>query len=462
VDLGQRLLLDLFLLFVAAQLGGRLFARLRQPPLLGELLAGVVVGPHVLGLVGRPGPELAAALGSEPAARAALEGAYRTLAELGLVFLLFQVGLETRVEELLAVGRRAVVVAVLGVLLPFALGYATVHGAGRPPVEALFVGAALVATSTGITARALRDMGALRSPEARLILAAAVIDDVLSLLLLGAVAGLGGARRSSLLDLALLVAVGLGFVALSVVVGTGAARRYGPRLRPAGAADVADLPALVATGTCLGLSALAGLVGLSPIVGAFLAGLILAEARAQLDLERAVRPLAAFLTPFFFAIAGAQVDPAALATPGAAGLTAALTAAAVAGKLLGCAAGAAALGWRRALFVGVGMVPRGEVGLVAVSIGRSLHAVPEEVFAAVVALTVLTTLPVPPILQALHRAGAGAGAAPRALVSAPAGAGPGLGRVDGERARPAPGGQAVETADALPIGGGRGAPAGDR
>jgi Kef-type K+ transport system membrane component KefB len=289
VDLGHRLLLDLFVLFVAARLGSWAFARLRQPPVLGELLAGALLGPHALGVVGRPGPELAAALGSDAAARAALEGAYRTLAELGLVFLLFHVGLETRLEEVLAVGRRALLVAALGVLLPFALGVAAVSAAGRPPVEALFVGAALVATSTAITARALRDIGVLRTPEARLILAAAVIDDVLSLLLLGAVAGAGGARRSSPLDLALLAAVGLGFVAFSVLVGTGVARRYGPRLLPGRAADpsgLSDPPALLAVGTCLGLSALAGLVGLSPIVGAFLAGMILAEARAHVDVER--------------------------------------------------------------------------------------------------------------------------------------------------------------------------------
>jgi NhaP-type Na+/H+ or K+/H+ antiporter len=128
------------------------------------------------------------------------------------------------------------------------------------------------------------------------------------------------------------------------------------------------------------------------------------------DVERAARPVVAFLTPFFFAISGAQVDPAALAAPGVAGLAAALTAVAVVGKLAGCAAGAWGLGWRRALFVGVGMVPRGEVGLVAVGLGRSLNAVPGEVFAAVVALTLFTTLPVPPILQALHRAGAAPGA----------------------------------------------------
>jgi Kef-type K+ transport system membrane component KefB len=148
MDLSQQVVLDFFVILVAAKVGGCIVARWRQPQVLGELVAGVVIGPHALGLIGDPGPALTARLGSEGAARAALEGAYRSIAELGLIFLLFFVGLETRVREVVKVGRRAAVIGVRGVLVPFALGYIYMRIDTRPDIEALFVGAALVATTT--------------------------------------------------------------------------------------------------------------------------------------------------------------------------------------------------------------------------------------------------------------------------------------------------------------------------
>jgi Kef-type K+ transport system membrane component KefB len=288
MELSQRILLDLFIIFIAAKVGGSIFARLGQPQVLGELLAGVAIGPNTIGLIGHPGPELIAQLHGEEAARAALEGAYRAMAELGLVFLLFFVGLETRVEEIFRVGRRASVVALLGVLVPFALGYGYMRLNHRPDIEALFVGAALVATSTGITARALRDMGVIRSDESRIILGAAVIDDVLSLLILAVLGSLGAAHRSTSLDLIVLVGEAVAFVAFVALVGSGLVRRYGPRLRPTGESNV---PFIIATGVCLGLAVAAGQIGLSPIVGAFLAGMVLAEARSHFDIERAALPV---------------------------------------------------------------------------------------------------------------------------------------------------------------------------
>jgi Kef-type K+ transport system membrane component KefB len=398
MELGQRILFDLFIIFLAAKLGGWLFARIRQPQVLGELVAGMLIGPHALGLIGHPSDELVRALGGEAAAEAALTGAYRTVAELGLVFLLFFVGLEVRLEDIFRVGRRALAVAALGITVPFVLGYGYMRLSGRPDVESLFVAAALVATSTGISARTLRDMGVIGSVEAKIILGAAVIDDILSLLLLAVLAGVGEAERSSLWDIVVLVIEAVAFVAFVVIAGTGLARRYGPRLRATAGANV---PFLVAVGTCLGLAVLASYVGLSPIVGAFLAGMVFAEARAQLDIERAALPVYELLVPFFFVVVGADADLTLLGQGRIIGLTVALTALAIVGKLLGCGLGAWGLGWRPVAIIGVGMVPRGEVGLVVVSLGRALNAVPEEVFSAIVVMSVFTTVIVPPVLSLL-------------------------------------------------------------
>ncbi len=399
MELGQRILFDLFLLFSFGKLFGWLAVRLRQPPVLGELVAGMIIGPYALGLVGHPGPELIAQLGSYEAAKAALDGAYHTVSELGLIFLLFFIGLETRVEDIFDVGRRAVVVATLGVALPFLFGYGYMRLTGSTEVEALFVGAALVGTSTGITARVLRDLGVIRTTAARVILGAAVIDDVLSLLLLAVVAGLAGARRSTPLDIVVLVVEALLFALFVVLVGTGLVRRYGPHLRET---PLVNVPFVVGVGACLGLAALAGFVGLSPLVGAFLAGMVLAEARAHFDIESAALPVYELFVPFFFVVTGTQVDIRLFLRTEVLGLTAVLTLLAIAGKFLGCGLGALGMEWREVLVVAVGMVPRGEVGLIAVSMGRALGTVPEEVFAAVVALSVLTTLLVIPILTRLY------------------------------------------------------------
>ncbi|HZU05683.1 MAG TPA: cation:proton antiporter [Chloroflexota bacterium] len=398
MQLEQRILLDLFIIFVAAKIGGWLAARLQQPPVLGELLAGMLIGPHALGLIGHPQPELVAALGSEAAARAALETAYRTVAELGLVFLLFFVGLETRVEEIFRVGGRALSVGALGIALPFLLGYACMLAAGRGEIQALFVGAALVATSTGITARVLRDLDVIRSTEARVIIGAAVIDDVLSLTLLAVLANLSGSGRASLLDTIVLVIQAIAFATFVALVGTGVARRYGPHLQRTATPNA---PLVLAVTLCLGLAVLASQIGLSPIVGAFLAGMVLAEARAHYDIEHAALPVYELLVPFFFTLVGAGVDLRLFADPQVLSLAVVLTALAIAGKLLGCGLGAWGLGWRPMLIIGVGMIPRGEVGLAAVSLGRALQAVPEEIFSIIVIVSLLTTVITPPVLAQL-------------------------------------------------------------
>jgi Kef-type K+ transport system membrane component KefB len=339
------MLLSLSIVLIAALLMGRLAARLGQAAVLGELLAGVVLGAV---------PQLEP-LKTEPA--------LETLSELGVLVLLFQVGLESSVGKMWSVGAPALRVAVVGVLLPMAFGYGV--ALWLAPSQAPFLAATLAATSVGITARVLKDLRRTDAPEARVILGAAVIDDVLGLIVLALVAGSGGA-------------VGLVFKAFGFLVG---AVLFGLTI----ARPVATNP-VTALAFCFALSWLAGAVGLSPIVGAFAAGLVIQDE----PLERAVAPIGALLVPFFFVRMGLKVNLAAAGS--ALPLALALTAAAVLGKLL---SGWAARRRVDALTVGIGMIPRGEVGLIFASLG----VLDETRYAAVVVMVLITTLVTPPLLK---------------------------------------------------------------
>jgi Kef-type K+ transport system membrane component KefB len=398
MELGTRILLDLFIIYAAAVVGGAVAGRLRQPPVIGELLAGVIIGPHALGLAGIPSGALVDTLGSPEAAGVALEAAYAVLAEFGLILLLFFVGLELRIAELLAVGRRAALVALGGVALPFVAGFGLMELLGWERIEAIFLAAALVATSTGITARTLRDLGVIGSTEARIILAAAVIDDILSMIVIAVVGSLGSRGVISPSAVLFLVAEVIVFVVFVVLVGTRVIRLYATHL-------TGDRPynlITLAFTLCLGLAVLASSIGLAPIIGAFLAGLVLGESRDARGLTEAALPVYRLLVPFFFVITGMQVDPGLLWDPAVAGLAAVVTAVAIVTKLLGGMLGAVGLGLRSALIIGVGMVPRGEIGFVVVAMGRTLGVLPEQVVSVVVLMSVVTTLIVPPVLSALY------------------------------------------------------------
>jgi Kef-type K+ transport system membrane component KefB len=340
------ILLSLFVVFVAGKLGGELFERLRQPAVVGELLAGVVAGPAVLGLF-RP------------------SGTLETVATMGVVVLMFTVGLQTRASDLFRVGRTAVFVAVLGVIVPFAAGYGfgAAFGFARP--EALFIGTTLVATSVGITARVLADKGLLSTRAAGIVLAAAVIDDVLGMLVLSVVAGAtrGGFDPGRL---AVVLAQVLAFLVFEVFVARRLVRRHGhylDRLR------IRNAPFVVAIIVILGLAATAEAIGLAGIVGAFFAGMMFAETSERWELDRQTRPLYEWLVPYFFVLAGAQIDVAGLLRPAVLLPGLLLAAIAVVTKVVGCGLGAWREGPRSALAIGVGMVPRGEVGLIVASVG---------------------------------------------------------------------------------------------
>jgi Kef-type K+ transport system membrane component KefB len=402
------ILLHLFVIYLAAKVAGEVFERLGQPQVIGELLAGVVIGPYALGLIGTPGPGMLAAFHGDPAAaQEGLSLVYRVIAELGVIVLLFSVGLETRVSDLLRVGPRALLVGALGIAVPFGLGLWYMSLQPTQQLTDAFTATSLVATSIGITARVMRDLGVLATTEARIILGAAVIDDILAMLLLAVVVALAGGGTASPVGLGLLLAQAVGFVLFVVLVGTHAVGRYSVHLERL---RIEDAPFALAIALTLGLAALSGTIGLAAIIGAFLAGMVLAEAQEQYQLEDQVRPLYQFLVPFFFVLTGAQVNLAVFADRAVLGLASVLTALAIVGKLVGGGIGA----WgivpgeplagklRRAAVVGVGMVPRGEVGLIVASIGLSRGAIPEAVFSAVVIMSIVTTVLAPPLLKLLY------------------------------------------------------------
>lgn len=394
-------LTDLFIVLLAAKLGDELFRRLRQPTLVGEILAGVLVGPAVFGLV-EPGDVL------------------EVFAELGVVFLLFWVGLETRLSDLREVGTTAVSVGVLGVVVPFAGGVALGAALGESTGTSLFIGAALVATSVGITSAVLIELDVLERRTSRTILGAAIVDDILALLLVAVAAGVAAEGGVDVGSIALTAAVALGFV---VFIALGGTTLLAARPALLHAPRFSESPLLPAVIICLGLAAFAAQIGLAAIIGAFLAGMIVAETRDQSPIEQEVAPLYAFFPPFFFAFIGLEVSLAAFGDLDTLALLAGITVLAVVTKFAGAYLGARGMGRRDAAFVGVGMVPRGEVGIIVAGIGNSTGTIDGELFAIIVAMSVLTTLLVPPILRRLA-SGDDRGSRPRPLSSCCAAPGP--------------------------------------
>ena len=390
----------LAIILVLARLGGALFERLRLPAVLGELMAGVLLGN--LGLFGIHDFD---ALKSVETVEA--------LSQIGVLFLLFQVGLESDIGKMAAVGASATLVAILGVVAPMllGLGVSELFLKDHHILSHWFVGATLAATSVGITARVLGDLGKSGSVEGRVILGAAVIDDVLGLVVLAVVTGLieaaNAGRAFDAMGLLAIVGKALGFLVAAIVVGRWLSKvtfRFAARLKGEG------LLLSFGIAFCFLVSFLAGKAGLAPIVGAFAAGLVLEDVHYEelrerdthkRDLHHLMEPLAGFLVPVFFVLMGMGVDLAVFGQPGVLGFAAVLTLAAVVGKQA-CSLGVLDKGADR-LAIGLGMIPRGEVGLIFASIGRTLHiggerVVDDMVYSAVVVMVAVTTLVTPPLL----------------------------------------------------------------
>jgi len=393
----------LAVILVVAKLGGELAVRLGQPAVLGELLAGVALGNlHLIGLAW-----------FEP-----IKGDLfiDLLARLGVLLLLFEVGLESTVKQMLSVGASAAMVALLGVAAPMLLGWGV--GAVLLPEASLYVhlflGATLCATSVGITARVLQELNWSRSREGRIIMGAAVIDDVLGLIVLASVSGLIAAanlgQAASLTGIGWITLKSLLFLGISLAAGIW----LSPKIFQA-AAWLRGRGVLLAFGLaiCFGFAWAAGAVGLAPIVGAFAAGLVLEEThfekflqRGERSLEDLLHPLSAFLVPVFFVLMGTHTDLRAFLDLKILGLALALTVAAIIGKQA-CSLGVIERGLDR-LSVGLGMIPRGEVGLIFANQGlmmryQGVPIIDSAVFSAVVVMVILTTLLTPPVLAARIR-----------------------------------------------------------
>ena len=415
-------LLWLAVLLLAGKLG-TLVERVGLPAVLGEIVAGVALGNLTL-------------LGIDFLAPALTDPIIGFLAQLGAVLLLFQLGLETDIRAMRRVGMRATAVALIGVIAPFVLGVYVVGPAllpGMPFGAYLFIGAALTATSIGITGRVFRDMGCLGRPESQVVLGAAVIDDVLGLLILSVVSAIATRGTISAGEVASISGLAIGFLGAAVVGGQVLAdyfSRFFSKLHRGHGMKLA-----AALLFCFAFAYGASLIGLAPIVGAFAAGLVLTDAHfrhfdhpaiktdvlravdgvetrvlervrhvldrhADKHVERMVEPIAQFLVPLFFVLAGMNVKLELFADPHLIAVALGLTAAAVFGKLVaGVAAGRGLNKW----LVGWGMVPRGEVGLIFAFVGKSLGVVNDEAFSVIVMMVMLTTMITPPVLSFMLR-----------------------------------------------------------
>ncbi|MEK7381655.1 MAG: cation:proton antiporter [Elusimicrobiota bacterium] len=376
-----RFLAQLLLILLSAKIFGEIAERLGQPSVLGELVGGVILGTGLISFFKPNDPILG------------------LMSEVGIILLLFETGIHSDLGQLLKAGPTSMAVATVGVAAPFALGWGLMTALGKPGMEAVFVGAALTATSVGITARVLSDMGKLSAPEAQIILGAAVIDDVMGIVILSAVQGIALSGSLGWAAVGKTILLSVGFLAAALWLGpalSNALVKIVHRMRVRGV--------LVGAAVCFAFSlALAArALGTAMIVGAFTAGLLLARTDKKEDIDETIRPVVDVFAPVFFVMVGAKVDlagfnPFIAANRAMLGLAALLIIAAVVGKVVSALA-VRDKGLNR-WAVGFGMIPRGEVGLIFAQIGLASRIVEPALYAAVVAMVIVTTFVAPPLLK---------------------------------------------------------------
>lgn len=399
----DKFLLVLAIILIGSKLIGELTERIKQPPVLGELIAGVILGGSVLALV----PSVAGDAGYQT---------FHLLAELGVCILLFEIGLETDLDELLKVGDTSAIVAIVGIVAPFVLGFISIMGfqqyglltfdsPATGTLVAITVGATLTATSVGITARVLSDMNKIHSPESKIVLGAAVIDDILGLVILAVVTGLIEASKQGLdtgisaVSVLTISAKAFGFLIVSIIAGilvSGKIFNFFHKLK------VRGILLLSAVGFALLFSYLAHKAGLAAIVGAFAAGLVVAKTAQVKVIEERLKPVSDLVTPIFFVMVGAAVDVTVF-NPFNSGnipiliIAMVLFAVAVAGKFVsGFVVFAKDI---KKKVIGIGMIPRGEVGLIFAQVGLAFGVFDIKLFSAVTAMVMLTTFVAPPLLK---------------------------------------------------------------
>jgi Kef-type K+ transport system membrane component KefB len=376
----EQLLLELFAIFVSAKAIGELLERVQLPSVLGEILAGMAFGPYALGWV-RP------------------DSTIHSVAEVGAIFVLFSAGLETDPADLIRVGGKALEVALAGVVLPFVLGFAYIKIRGEQSSEAVFVGAAMVATSVSITARILGDLHLLSSRTAKIILGAAVFDDILGMAVLTLVAGFAGAGRPQWLHLGILIAEAACFALFMMFLAPHIVGQMEPRVERL---SIQNASLVVALAICLLFSWLAAKIGMAAIMGAFFAGLVFAEPAPRWNLPARVGGITEFLAPYFFFTIGARLN---LRLFSREVLLAAvlLSLLAIVSKVVGCGLPLLREDWRTVLGVGLGMMPRGEVALIVALVGLQSGIVSQSTYAIVVFMTLVTTFLAPPLLRSVLR-----------------------------------------------------------
>jgi Kef-type K+ transport system membrane component KefB len=384
---GAKILLAIFTVLVGAKLFAELFERIKQPAVVGEILAGVLLSSSALNLIQTVVPS-----GEASTVGIVIEA----LAEIGVIFLLFTVGLETRPSDIFKVGKIATLVATMGAALPFIVGWGVVAlWGGHSRIEAIFTGAAMVATSVGITARVLSSMGLISTDASRIILAAAVIDDVIGLLVLAVVSSLASGSINYL-HIIFTAILAIGFTVFIIWVGARAVNQMKERIE---ALQIQHSLFIFSLILCFGLAAVANLIGIAGIIGAFLAGVALSEASDETDLHHRAHTLTEFTTPFFLVNIGLKLNLSVFASSQILLLAAVITVLAVITKFIGCGIPVYKSGKRRAVQVGVGMIPRGEVGIVVAQIGLSLSAVSNAMYGVVLFMAVATTLIAPPLIK---------------------------------------------------------------
>ena len=368
-------LLSLFLLFLAAKIGEEVFRRINQPGVIGELLGGFIVGPFALGL-------------------AHVTITAEVFAELGVVILLFTVGLEVRLDDLLKVGPMAIAVGTIGFILPILAGIVIGLGMGEEMLSAALIGLALAATSIGITSRVLAEMGVLDRAFSRVILGAAIVDDILALLAIGVLSGL--AEGDLGVDTIVTLVAGVLFVGVGLALAPLGRRLPRKTFVWPRFADTPVVPVFI---IMFAGALLAQFVGLAAIIGAFVVGLFIAETPVREEVEHGFRSLLGIFAPFFFAVTGANIDMSALLDPELLIIVLVLAVMGILTKLVGGIVGSWRLGKWNSVVVGMGMSPRGEVGIVVSALGLSLALISQEIYAVLLAAVILTTLVAPVMLQ---------------------------------------------------------------
>lgn len=375
------LLFHIFIIFTSAKILGEICVRMKMPPIIGELAAGVLLGNYVLNIINTSNHVL------------------MSLAEIGVVFLMFHVGLEIRVKDLFAVGRTAILVGLLGIAFPLVMGAGSMLLLGYEIVESLFIATAILATSVGISVKVLQDLGLIKHKVACIVLGAAVLDDILALIVLALVKGLARSEFQTA-EFVLLVLESIAFVGFLTMWGPKLARKTNRWVEKL---NIPEAPFVLSVILCLGLAELADVIGLAALIGSFMAGIVIDELAGIYDLENKVKYVNEFFLPFFFVMMGAHLDPRAFLSPNLLFLILFVSVIAVVSKMLGAALACWKESWKTRIQIGVCMIPRGEVGIIVGLIGLSLHTITHEMYTVVLAMSLLTTVVTPPLILLAFR-----------------------------------------------------------